>query len=383
MKMELAFVERIFPLYRKAVLDRIYREKKFIFFHTVDSRSGIRQTRADYSSIVKPFYYGKKESSLYLPLIAKLMRARPRLIVHEFSAGILSILPIMIFCRITGTRLVFWGHMFNRSQGFNPQQSRLDRYRKWLWKKADSLITYTKAEKQLLVDNGIDANKIFVAYNTVDTDTCLKARNELESEGRITVKERINFSHQFNLTFIGRLYADKMPDMLIDLLKILHERGFTSVAAHFVGDGEMLPVIKDKIKQSGLEKYAFCHGAIYDEHRIGEILFASDLMIMPGCVGLSVNHAFCFNCPVVTFGEVNGVPAHGPEIEYVIDGATGFIIRDHSLESLAEVVIRYLREDDLRYKMNKAVRKFIEEDCSVSAMAKGVLSAIHYNLREK
>jgi glycosyltransferase involved in cell wall biosynthesis len=383
MKTGIVFVERIFPLYRKAVFNKIYKEKKFIFFHSIDKDSGIKQTDAEYSSIVKAIYYGKKDSSVYLRLLAKLFRVRPRVIVHEFSAGMLSILPLIYYCKITGTRLIFWGHMYNRTAGFNPAGRRLDRYRKWLWKKADSLITYTRSEKLLLISNGVPEQKIFVAFNTVDTDTFLSARATLESEGREAVKKRIGFTHAFNLTFIGRLYADKRPELLLDVLIGLQQRGISSVAVHFVGDGEMLAILKNKIEQLGLEQQAFCHGAIYDEFRSGEILFASDLMIMPGCVGLSVNHAFCFNCPVVTFAEVGGEPAHGPEIEYVIDGKTGFLIHDHSTITLTSIVAGYLGSADQRSAMISEVRKFIEEECSVSAMAQGIIDAINYNSATK
>lgn len=383
MKTEIVFVERIFPLYRKAVFNKIYKERKFTFFHSIDKQSGVRQTDAEYSSIVKAIYYGKKDSSVYLRLLAKLFRIRPRVIIHEFSAGILSILPLLLYCKITGTRLVFWGHMYDRTAGFNPEKSKLDKYRKWLWKKADSLITYTRTEKQLLIGNGIPEEKIFVAFNTVDTDAFLSARGALEKEGREAVKKRIGFTHEFNLTFIGRLYADKRPELLLDLLTGLKQKGILSVAVHFVGNGEMLPVLKDRIEQLGLGQQAFCHGAIYDEYKSGEILFASDLMIMPGCVGLSVNHAFCFNCPVVTFEEINGDPAHGPEIEYVVDGKTGFLIHDHSVETLTNVVAGYLGSAGKRSSMTSEISRFIEQECSVSAMAQGIIDAIDYNSARK
>jgi hypothetical protein len=92
-----------------------------------------------------------------------------------------------------------------------------------------------------------------------------------------------------------------------------------------------------------------------------------------------VNHAFCFNCPVVTFKEINLNPAHGPEIEYIIDNKTGFQIANHSTETITEVVAEYLTSTELRKTMQIEIKNFIEKKCSVEKMAEGVLNAINYN----
>lgn len=378
-RVNIVFIERIFPLYRKAVYDIIQRHKNFLFFHTVDKRSAIKQTNAQYSVVIKSWHYSQKESGVFLLALRRLLSVRPKIVVHEFSAGILSKPLLLLLCRLMKIRLIFWGHMYDRSKGFNPRKRLLDKYRLWLWQRADSLITYTHAEKQLLVDHKIQPEKVFVAFNTVDTNSFLKVRGQLEGIGKSKLKDSLNFKHEFNLTFIGRMYEEKKPELLLELLTSLKEKGLENVAIHYVGDGDMNSSLKTRARELGLDSNVFFHGPIYDEVETGKILFCSDLMIMPGCVGLSVNHAFCFNCPVVTFKEVNGMPAHGPEIEYVIDAKTGFQVSHHSVESLTEVVIGYLKSPELRQCMQMEIKNFIEKECSVEKMAAGVLEAIDYN----
>ena len=313
-------------------------------------------------------------------LVRQLMMARPRIVIHEFSAGILSKPLLLLFCKLTNKRIIFWGHMYDRSQGFFPGKRLSDKYRLWLWRRADSLITYSQAEKQLLLDYGIPGKKIFVAYNTVDTSAFLRVRDQLERTGRLELKKRLGFQHEFNLTFIGRLYREKKPELLLDLLTRLKQMNFASVAIHYIGEGEMISSLKKQIADLGLEDDVYFHGAVYDEQGTGEMLFCSDLMIMPGCVGLSVNHAFCFNCPVVTFKEINQQPAHGPEIEYIRDGQTGFLIPDHSVDTLAGIVADYLHSAGLQASMRSQIRKFIETERSLDRMASGVIQAIRHNL---
>src|SRR5438128_2013904 len=111
--MNIVFIERIFPLYRKAVYDALHRKTGLLFLHTVCKKSGIKQTKAGYSSIVSSLHYGSKESQILLFTLKKLLRKKPAIIVHEFSAGIVSIPFLLLFCRLQKIKLIFWGHMYD------------------------------------------------------------------------------------------------------------------------------------------------------------------------------------------------------------------------------------------------------------------------------
>ena len=374
------FIERIFALYRKPVLDIIFSKRNFVFFHSVDKRTGIYQTKAAYSDLIKSFFYGRKDSRMFLFPFKKLFSIRPRIIIHEFSAGILSIPLVLLFCRLSNTKLIFWGHMYDRTKGFFPKKSISDKYRLWLWQRADCLIAISQADKKLLLNHGISEEKVFVSLNTVDTSTLLKIRDDLEKIGKEEIKRQLNLRHQFNLVFIGRLYREKRPELLLDIIIGLKKMGIESIAVHYIGDGEMNSTLKERVYELGLENDVFFHGAVYDDIKAGKILFGCDLMVIPGCVGLSVNHAFCFNCPVSTFQEVDHLPAHGPEIEYIINNRTGFLVPHHSIDTMIKTVKIFLESKELKNMMRCEIRNFIENECSVEKMALGVLSAIDHSL---
>lgn len=179
---------------------------------------------------------------------------------------------------------------------------------------------------------------------------------------------------------MGRLLKEKEPDRLIDVYKIISKK-IDNIELHIVGNGPMMEELKVKTKKLKDEdknlKIRFW-GAITDDEMTGKMLYASDLMVMPGYLGLSIVHSFCFDCPVVSQKQgVNG-PFHSPEIEYVIEGKTGFLTPYDNNELMAEIIIDYLLDEAKPNEMKQEIRKMVEKVCSLDNMIKGFSEAIDY-----
>lgn len=374
---EIVIIQRIFPEYQKPIFDAIHKKIDFALLHSND-KSGIKQVDSPYSVQIKKWQYGKGETHLFLMVFGYIKRNKPQIIIHELAVGILSLLLVMLRRKIRGYKFVLWGHTYNRKIGFNPKKNLSDKYRLWLQKKADAIITYSNSEKEELINCGIDRNKIFPALNTVATDKYLPIRNNFEKIGEENIKQNLGFTQKFNLIFIGRLYEDKWPQSAIEVLGVLLKKHSLSVALHFVGSGVMEKSLLEYSKKNGLHNNVFFHGNIYDEYKSGELLFASDMMIMPGCVGLSVNHAFCFDCPVITFETNNHIPAHGPEIEYIVHGKTGFIVEHKSIENMAGTIYTYLNDELLQKEFKIHIRNMIENICPIEKLTGEFINAINY-----
>jgi glycosyltransferase involved in cell wall biosynthesis len=374
---KVVIIQRIFPEYRKPIFDAIQKKVGFVMLHSTN-KSGIKQTFSSYSKRIKKWQYGKGDTHLFLNVFGYIRKNRPKVIIHELAIGILSLPLVVLGRKIFGYKFILWGHMYNRKSGYNPQGSLGDKYRFWLQKKADAIITYSNREKEELVNYGICSQKIFPALNTLDTNKYLAVRDQLEKVGKPTVKHNLGIPFQYNLIFIGRLYEDKWPHHAIEVLDFLVNKMSLPVALHFVGSGEMENFLVEYANNNNLQNNVYFHKEIYDELKTGELLFASDMMIMPGCVGLSVNHAFCFDCPVITFATHNCVPAHGPEIEYIIQGKTGIVINNKSTEDMANAVYNYLKNEVLQQEFKSHIRNLIENVCPIEKLTNGFNDAIHY-----
>jgi glycosyltransferase involved in cell wall biosynthesis len=375
-KPKVLMIHRIFPSYRKFVYDKLAESFNFLLLHG-DNDTEVKLAVTDYSKVIKGFNYSKKNTHLIFDTFSTLFKFKPEAIIHESSIGILTLFPMYICAKIMGVKFILYGHGYNRFTGFEPDKSWIDKYRVFLMKISDATIVYTHTDKRRM-SNFVSAEKLFVAQNTLDTKPAKVIRTGLDAFGKEAIKQKLGFTHPFNLIYIGRIVEEKRPENLLDIFEILNKKMPNQVGIHFVGGGEVEPLEK-RIKDNNWQDSVKFHGWIHDSQKSGEILYASDLMIMPGNVGLAVNHAFMFDCPVVTFLQTEMSP---PEIEYIVDNETGFKIPDFSIEKMANTIQEYLQNEELQQSMQKAIRHKMDIELTPENMAKGFMDAVDYVLHK-
>lgn len=374
---EVLVIQRIFTAYRKSVLDELHKHLDFVLLHS-RNKSGIRQVTASYDKEIGGLQYSRNPTNVFLNVFGYVLKNKPKIIIHEFTIGIISLFPTLLLSKILGIKFILWGHGYNRRIGFSPKSSLLDKVRLFIMRRADAIILYGQESKSMLAKN-LSEDKFFVAYNCLNTNLLSEIRNNFEIEGRKKIKEQIGFTYKYNLIFIGRILKYKQPDLLIDVYeKYLQKKYGNSLCIHFVGKGDFLMELHDKVTKLGIENNVKFHGEIYEDVRVGALLFSSDLMVMPGLLGLSVNHAFNFDCPVVTFSH----QGHGPEIEYLINEKTGFIIENQSIQEMASVIDAYLGDKNLQHKMKKNIRDMVDQVCSLDNFIKGFIDVKDYVLKK-
>lgn len=376
-KPKVLLVERIFPSYRRFVYDKMAEQFNFLFLHS-DKDSEVKLAVTDYSRLTKIFNYGKGQTHFLFNFFKPLLQFKPKAIIHESSIGILSLLPMYLCAKIMGAKFILYGHGYNRFNGFDPRTSWIDKYRVFLMRITDATIVYTQTDKKRMAQF-IPSDKIFVAQNTLDTRPAAAIRAQLDAKGKATVKQEWGFTRPFNLIYIGRIVEEKRPENLLDVLDILNQKMPNQIGIHFVGGGDVVPLQK-RVAENAWEETVTFHGWVHDSQKSGALLYAADLMIMPGNVGLAVNHAFMFDCPVVTFLQTDMSP---PEIEYIVDGETGFKIPDFSIENMAATIQDYLQNRDLQQTMQKTIRHKMDSELTPENMLKGFTDAVNYVLQAK
>lgn len=299
----------------------------------------------------------------------------PNAVISEHGPRILSFYPLFVYCKSHRIPLILWGHGGSRKRSISESSAWKDKIHRLLIRKADAYICYTDGIKKELAKI-TEAGKLFVARNTLDADSLFKIRFELEKIGKQRVKNKLGLQCKHYLCFIGRLVSSKQMDYLIDVYEILR-RSVPSVGLVIIGNGPEKKSLQNYANTKMLDSIAFV-GEISDWEKSGEYLYACDIMVIPRSVGLSVNHAFCFGLPVLTQESTSEGPFHGPEIEYIVKGETGFVCEVGNREQMVERVKEIFARE--AYFKNK-VGAYCRENLRLETMINGMVSAINYALK--
>lgn len=387
MEKKIVIFQRVLAHYRLPIFKKINRVTGAIlcFGKGSNKRTFLSKVKPDCPHLeIKDFYpYSKIDTCVFLDVFKPLSKYKPAVIVTEFALWIISNYLLLFLRPFLGYKLILWSHGYNRKRGFHPERCFADKLRLWWMSNADAVILYGGEAKNKISPYLKNPAKMFVAQNTLDTNNLLRIRDRLEQIGKERIKRAIGFTRKYNLIFIGRLLQEKQPDRLIDVYRIASEQ-MNSVSLHFIGDGPMREELIMQANKMMTERCEFdirFWGSMTDDEQIGKMLYASDMMVMPGYLGLAVVHSFCFDCPVVSQKQGLSGPFHSPEVEYLVDGKTGFLVEYGNNERIAEEILSYLQDHEKQEQMRQEIRRMPENICSVDNMVQGFKEAVEYVLR--
>jgi len=324
--------------------------------------------------------YWKKTTNVFLFVLSFLFKLKPKIVVHEANPSILSLPLVFFFCKISRAKFVLWGHGYNRNSIFNPSRYFKSYVRLLYLRLADAVIFYDYTT-MIFFRKYLDSNKLFVAQNTIDTKKLTSIAKEFDIIGKNRIKKEIGFTADFNIIFIGRLLFEKDPFSALKIFeKVKNKFKGQTINLHFIGDGPARNHLIEYIKKNNLGSEVKLYGAIYDDIKIGKLLYGSDLVINPGYVGLNVNQSFCFNIPVFTFSQSASGPFHSPEVEYLKDGETGFFAEPYDYNELAEKIINYLKSTILQENLKSNIKFMVENVITIDNMLKGFTDCFEYLL---
>lgn len=168
----------------------------------------------------------------------------------------------------------------------------------------------------------------------------------------------------FTIVFCGRFVPLKGPNIAIDILKELHNRGLTQIRLHLIGDGELLSNLKVQVSELKLNAFIHFYGEV-SQDKIKEIFGHADVFLLPGICdpvsykaetqGLVIQEAQAMGLPVVV-SDVGGMK-YG-----LLDGETGFVVHAGDIVAFADVIERLIVNPDLKKSMGAKGKTFVKEN---------------------
>lgn len=311
-----------------------------------------------------------KSNRVFLGLMKKIITIKPDVLIisEEYLYSIILNPLIMLTLKVLGVKV------FLKSIPFRLPSS--DSYknsspfpigtiklfvRSFIYKILHGHLVYINKGKDIYGSYGVDPAKVFVTYNSPDTDYLLGIYEELNSK---TVKP---LGAPARIVHVGRLIEWKKVDLLIRACEEVRKRGF-NVELVIIGDGPEKNKL-ELLSNSFIDLNVKFLGGIHDYFLLGKELIISDLYVLAGIGGLSINDAMCFGLPIVC-SECDGT-----EEELVIDGYNGFIFKKDSLIDLADKIILILGDDNKRKEMGMASLEIIKNKININTVLNAYYNA--------
>lgn len=265
-----------------------------------------------------------------------------RFLCKKYDAYILlgdtHCLSSWLFCiraKLTGRsrQVYFWTH------GWYGKETRIERWLKKIYFSlaGGGIFLYGNYARELMINEGFDANKLFVIHNSLAYEQQFEIRQSLRHDD-IYLNHFGNNAP--NLLFVGRLTAVKKLDLVLRAMALLKKQG-QEYNLILIGDGVARSDLEKLTEELSLQKNVWFYGACYDERQLGLLIYNADICVSPGNVGLTAMHVMVFGTPVLTH---NDFPHQMPEFEAIHDGETGTFFHRDDIDSLAESIYRWFGE---------------------------------------
>ena len=373
--------ERELTHYRVPVFSRLQKrmEEEVFVVHGDEPQQSHLNTVDEGEDLVfrhkrAPTYWIGRDKMAIQNVIPHLLKRAPDVVIVRGGIRQLHLFPLLLFYKLQGIPTIVWGQGYSRKRKFRPRHHLIDRAHLSVVQLSDAYVCYNKRIKSTLSEY-CPSEKLFVASNTLPVEKHLETREELQSIGQETIRRQLNLECPQYLCFIGRLQPRKRVDYLLDVYQSLRSRFDVDVGLIVVGDGPERPELEAKAQKEELRDVYFV-GEQYGKDA-GRYLVAADAMVMPGWLGLAVNHSFAYGLPVISQhsdDRENGV-THAPESIHVRHGETGWLAAPGNKKEMIEGIQDVLSNIEA---YSERCLHYAQANLTMESMIDGFIEAISY-----
>ena len=323
----------------------------------------IEQERPDIIVTIWPYIL----AFVYNPLLLwKIRKMGTKLILKEIPFNIPKFKEALTYYAKGGVASETMQTNLNpNSLGFKLKYSLLRYTNKIAFNLVDAHVDYTEEAYEIFGSYGVPKEKIFITYNSPDTDLILADKAKIEGKNRVLPENSLRLLH------VGRLVKWKRVDMLINVFKQLLTQ-FPTAELVIVGTGLEEQSLKNQAIALGIEQNVVFTGGVYEMTTLGQYFNASLVYVLAGMGGLSINDAMCFDKPIVC------AVADGTEKKLVRDGYNGYIFEDGNAEDLCKKLTVLLSDPLKTRQMGLNSGQIIRDEVNIHVVIENYQKAFKY-----
>jgi glycosyltransferase involved in cell wall biosynthesis len=367
-KPNVVIVQQVVPHYRVPFFKRLGQSEKMTLAIAYGRERRGNSLRSEekiegLSTVpLRNVFFGPSNGFTYqADLLPFLRRRNCDVVIAEFDIHILSSILACFKARRQGIKFIWWGH------GIGPRRRRLSRWiRIWLSRYADSMIFYDQEQADLFKSWGVSREKLFVAWNSIDTEEI----DRLIHRWTATDRKRI--------LYVGRLIPEKKVHHLVLAFASSYALLRPGSILTIIGDGPERLRLEKIVEETNMTQHVEFTGALFDQRLLAPFFNTSWVSVSPGCVGLSAIHSLAYGVPMVVADR----EPHGPEIAAIRNGVNALLFPSDSVAGLSEALVTLNGQADLLRKMSSAGYATVKDRFSLAAMVSAFESATHYALQQ-
>lgn len=355
-----------YPLYEK--LRKIYPDLNILYAKDQSHNNGKADNYRKLKALNINFKY--RDKYYYIPLyphiVFNILRKRPEVIIMEGSTNIFNNIFIVIAGKIAGSKLIWWDA--GRRKGSSPNKLRrlIDPMIFKLIKSCNAVIAYSSLAKEYYTEHGINPDKIFTAYNTIDTGS-FKDALEDNLKQSLDIRKKYNLKKNFTIIYVGILEKRKRVEDLLQAFK-LTLKDFGDASLLIIGDGPDKENLEEYARSLELKNVYFPGKIVKNT---GAYFLASDIYVLPSEGGLGIIEAMFYSLPPIVSS------ADGTELDLIENGINGFIFNEGNISELASCIKKLMRDEELKLKFIENSRKVLESKFSIDYMIGEICKAIN------
>lgn len=249
---------------------------------------------------------------------------KPDLVIVDQALRHLENYPLL-WGRHRGRKIGLWGHGIRHAKPATWVERLLERQ---VTRSADWFFAYTLRGAERVTASGFPRERITVVQNTFDARRLADLRSHVSAGEQRALRAELDVPPQNVCIYIGALEPPKRIGFLLEACSFVASRlpEFVLVVA---GDGTDRAVVEE-----GLASYSWLRyvGRV-DEQQKARLGAISDLLLIPGSIGLVAVDSFALQTPIIT----TTWPFHGPEASYLDDRINARIV-SNDVSVFADVV---------------------------------------------
>lgn len=235
----------------------------------------------------------------------------------------------------------------------------LPRRRRTLVRNLSGMVAISSAIAEELLSYGVPERKIALIPNGVDTS---RFQPLSSADEKSALRARLGWRNATTIAFVGGINRRKQPHLLLEAVERLKSQGydFHVVYAGPIDDVPYFEAMRHQIEQAGLTSHVTWLGFTRD---IARVYRAADVFVLPSSSEGMPNallEAMATGLAVVST-RVSGAT------DAITHGENGTLV-SRCKDAVAEALVRYVRDDDVRNAHGDAARARILDQFSASSV---------------